>query len=77
MFKSFLRFIAGIEDVPSPPTPLRMCTDTMFIDALNDAGELVVLEVPAPIRSDLHQGLTSPVVRNHTFLRYDTRRDQT
>jgi len=51
--------------------------ETLIIPAWNEVGECVFLEVPAPIRSDLHPKLTSRVARNLTFLRYDTWHGQT
>lgn len=74
MFSNFLRFVTGYED---PPAPIPHRSHTMLIHARNEAGEVITMEVPSPIRSDLHPELTSPVARNQTFARYDTTRDQT
>jgi hypothetical protein len=76
MFSNFLRFVAGYEE-PIVRHHSYSYTDTMLIHARNEVGEVITMEVPAPIRSDLRPGLTSPVVRNQTFARYDTTRDQT
>jgi len=59
------------------PEPAVRFKETLIIPAWNEAGECVFLEVPAPIRSDLHPKLTSRVARNLTFLRYDTWHGQT
>lgn len=77
MFSNFLRFVAGYEEPVVRHSYSYAYADTMLIHARNEAGEVITMEVPAPIRSDLRPGLTSPVVRNQTFARYDTTRDQT
>ena len=71
--KSMFRFLFG---EPEEVEPVQF-KETLIIPAWNEAGECVFLEVPAPIRSDLHPKLTSRVARNLTFLRYDTWHGQT
>jgi hypothetical protein len=51
--------------------------ETMLITAWNEVGERILMEVPTPVRSDVHPRLRLPVGRNLTFLRYDTERGQT
>jgi len=77
MFRNFLRFVSGYDE-PEPIVPVRQSyADTILIHARNEVGEVITMQVPAPIRSDLRPGLMSPVVRNQTFARYDTTRGQT
>jgi hypothetical protein len=69
---TFFKLIFGHDE--QSPEPFK---ETLLIPARNEVGECVFMEVPKPIRSDLHPKLTSRVGRNLTFLRYDIGRGQT
>lgn len=72
---TFFKLIFGSdEERATSPEPFK---ETLLIAARNEVGECVFMEVPKPIRSDLHPKLTSRVGRNLTFLRYDTLHGQT
>ena len=75
--KSIFRFLFGEEEEEESGVVHEPFRETMLIEARNEVGECVILEVPAPIRSDLHPKLVSRVGRNLTFLRYDTERGRT
>lgn len=60
-----------------PEAEVEPFKETMLITAWNEVGERILMEVPTPVRSDVHPRLRLPVARNLTFLRYDTERGQT
>jgi hypothetical protein len=61
------RFLFGANPDP-PPRP------NMLIQARNEVGEVVLLEVPVPVKSDVHPVLLSPVSRRWSFRDYDSGR---
>jgi len=69
------RFLFGMDPKPGPPRPPPK--PTMVIQAMNDVGEVVLLEVPAPVRTDVHPILLSPVSRSWSFRDYDSGRGRT
>jgi hypothetical protein len=66
------RFLFGTGPDPGPPRPPPR--PTMLIQARNEVGEVVLLEVPAPVKSDVHPRLLSPVSRSWSFRDYDSGR---
>lgn len=54
--------------------PVRQFNPTMLVEAKNEVGEVVIMEVPKPIY--LHQGLMSRGHRNQSFRDYDSERGQ-
>lgn len=67
------RFLFGMDPDPGPRPPPK---PTMLVEARNEAGEIVALEVPKPIRNDSHPKSALYAFQSRTFLNYDSGSDQ-
>jgi len=60
-----------------PPPPPQTYEPMMLITTRNEVGELVLMEVPKPIKIERHPKLRLRAYSSQTFLRYDSERGQT
>jgi hypothetical protein len=67
------RFLFGMDPAPGPRPPPK---PTMMVEARNEAGEIVLLEVPKPIRNDARPKSMLYAFQSRTFLNYDSESDQ-
>jgi hypothetical protein len=67
------RFLFGMDPAPGPRPPPK---PTMLVEARNEAGEIVLLEVPKPIRNDARPKSMLYAFQSRTFLNYDSESDQ-
>ena len=67
------KFLFGMDPDPAPRPPPK---PTMLVEARNEVGELVLLEVPKPIRNDARPKSALHVFQSRTFLNYDSESDR-
>jgi hypothetical protein len=68
------RFLFGTDPDPGPPRPHPK--PRMLVESYNEVGEVVLLDVPKPIKNGSRPKSALYAFQSQTFLNYDSESDQ-